>query len=245
LFDLGVFDQLIGLEELDGLVKLIDLESDAILLGIDQFSVLHNLGEHFDVLKIFLTVFCVDVSLEITEAAGETLKLSVDVLLHEGAGHGVVFGITSFNEDRLVRGTSERLHHLLVVEEANMDFDLTGLVYLVRDGVLSVISVLDLRVNDISHDLGLVLLDAIWIILLSFFRWNFFLNLVLSLDLDLEDIMKEYINTQLEGLTSGLGDFKANINTKDGKKDLKDVKVLTKVMENTKLVDTQKDSITL
>jgi hypothetical protein len=58
-------------------------------------------------------------------------------------------------------------------------------------------------------------------------------------------LMKDYINTQLEGLTTGLSDFKSNINTKDGKKDLKDVKVLTKVMENTRLVDTQKDSITL
>jgi hypothetical protein len=46
-------------------------------------------------------------------------------------------------------------------------------------------------------------------------------------------------------LSTDLGDFKSNINTKDGKKDLKDVKVLTKVMENTKKVDKEKDNITL
>jgi dynein heavy chain len=46
-------------------------------------------------------------------------------------------------------------------------------------------------------------------------------------------------------LAGNLGDYKSNINTKDGKKDLKDVKQLTKIMENTRNVKAEEDSITL
>jgi hypothetical protein len=59
------------------------------------------------------------------------------------------------------------------------------------------------------------------------------------------NVMKDYVTKQIETLTANLGDYKNNINTKDGKKDLKDVKQLCKIMENTKIVKAEEANITL
>jgi hypothetical protein len=59
------------------------------------------------------------------------------------------------------------------------------------------------------------------------------------------NVMKDYISSQIDALSNNLGNYKTNINTKDGKKDLKNVKELTSVMENTKNVKKEEDNITL
>jgi hypothetical protein len=54
------------MEELDSLIKLIDLQSDAVLFVLDGLGVFHDAEESLDILKIFLSIFSVDAALVIS-----------------------------------------------------------------------------------------------------------------------------------------------------------------------------------
>jgi hypothetical protein len=115
LLDLVVLDHLVGLEQLDGLIELINLKGDVVLLFVNFLGVLHHFSEHLNILEVLLAILGVDVALEITEISAKHFNLTRDIVLHQATSHGVGFGITTFNEHWLVGRSSERLHHILVV----------------------------------------------------------------------------------------------------------------------------------
>jgi hypothetical protein len=117
LFDLLILDQLAVLEELDSLVKLINLESNVVLFSFDHLGVLHDASKLLNIFKILLSIFGVDVSLIVTKVGGKTINLFGNVVLHDVTGQSVVLWVTSLNNVSPVWATSKRNHFELVVLE--------------------------------------------------------------------------------------------------------------------------------
>jgi len=117
LLNLVVLNQFLSMEELDSLIKLIDLQSDAVLFVLDGLGVFHDAEENFDILKIFLSIFSVDAALVISKACRKSFELLSDVFLHNWTIHDVALGICVFDGSSLVWATSEGGHVEFIVLE--------------------------------------------------------------------------------------------------------------------------------
>jgi hypothetical protein len=142
LLDLGVLGEVLGGEEVKGLLELVELEHHGILLdmhgvnGVNDSEERLNLGEVL-ILGVGGRGGLLHPCLGLLDNLG-------DVLGEEGASQGVVVSRGGRAEGCLVGGATKGNHLLFVVTEEHTDVHVALLVNLVLNEVLTVIVVTDL-----------------------------------------------------------------------------------------------------
>lgn len=162
LLNLSVLRKFLGLEELEGLLELVNLESDHLLLPVALLDVLLHLKKSLDVLEIL--VLGVDLLLGLGKLRGESLEVLLDVLVHSTATEHVVLFLGTLDELSFVRRASHGLKLAILVKEVDVDEDLASLVGGVLDIVLTVVGISDTRrdFNLLELGLGLDFLILFW-----------------------------------------------------------------------------------